>query len=723
MLTLRRCLSFILLGLALSFDNAVQVNQAAGGKIVSSYLPLTLRQEDALYSIGPDGGSIVVMEIDPVYSNILYAGTWGGGMYKSLDGGLSWQPISQGLGDLYINSLELAPGNPAVLYAGTYGYGVFKTMNGGTTWAPTGPGLSQYPVVYTIAVDPTNPDIAYVGTRNKQPGPPWGGGVYKTTNGGVSWNKSSQGLGEDWVYDIKIDPTNPATVYAASHSTGVYKSTNAAGNWAAINNGITDQSTRCLVIDPTHPATVYVGSWHYGGVFKTTDGGNSWMPVDNNLNAKIYSLNMDPTNPNIIYATGYREGIFVTEDGGSYWQSGGLYPDMVYNVMVDPHQGSTLFAGTMGDGFFISKDSGGIWTNSNKGMRVADTTAMAAEWTVPAASTQASSIAVASPILTAIYASIYGGGVYKSTDLGQTWQPLNVGLSEKWVLSMARSRTDFQTLYVGTEDFGFFITKDGGMTWSPSNSGLPALTVRMNFDAWSGPPLRPVQIDQAFFDGDPGPIGLDEAVVSVGPISVIDVDLFDPQKLYIGTQSQGIFRSVNGGGGWSGTNLNNQMVYAIIGDPFNASELYAGCDASSGALYLSLDGGASWNASNTGLTGLSVYALAADPTTSGLLYAGTSQGVYKSTNSAGSWAPLGLPGQAIWAVGVATSNPGTIYAGTSAGLAISKDGGVTWEVVTRGLVNQEITSLVMNPNFLPQVDLIGTAGGSLYRHGFIAPIP
>jgi BNR/Asp-box repeat len=288
---------------------------------------------------------------------------------------------------------------------------------------------------------------------------------------------------------------------------------------------------------------------------------------------------------------------------------------------------------------------------------------------------------------------------------------------------MARSRMDSQTLYVGTEDFGFFITKDGGMTWSPSNSGLPALTVRMNFDAWSGPPLRPVQIDQAFFDGDPGPIGLDEAAVSVGPISVIDVDLFDPQKLYIGTQSQGIFRSVNGGGGWSGTNLNNQMVYAIIGDPFNASELYAGCDASSGALYLSLDGGASWNASNAGLTGLSVYALAADPTTSGLLYAGTSQGVYKSTNSAGSWAPLGLPGQAIWAVGVATSNPGTIYAGTSAGLAISKDGGVTWEVVTRGLINQEITSLVMNSNFLPQVDLIGTAGGSLYRHGFIAPIP
>ncbi len=165
------------------------------------------------------------------------------------------------------------------------------------------------------------------------------------------------------------------------------------------------------------------------------------------------------------------------------------------------------------------------------------------------------------------------------------------------------------------------------------------------------------------------------------------------------------------------------MVYAIMGDPFYASELYAGCDAASGALYRSLDGGASWYASNVGLSGLSVYALAADPTTSGLLYAGTSQGVYKSTNNAGSWTPLGLSGQAIWAVGVASSSPGTIYAGTSTGLGISNDGGLTWKMVTRGMINQEITSLVIDPNYPPQANLIGTAGGSLFRHGFIALPP
>jgi len=274
MLILRRYLIFILLVLVLSFGGAVQINQAADNAITPFYLPLVSREaDDSLHSIGPLGGSIVVMEIDPHNTSILYAGTWGSGMYKSLDGGLSWQVINQGLPYLYINSLAINPLNPLILYAGTYEHGVYKTTDGGATWAATGPGLSPIPIVYTIAVDPVTPEVVYIGTRNQQEGPPWGGGLYKTTNGGDTWVKSKLGINEDWVYDITIDPSNPSIIYAATHSKGVFKTVSAGSYWEPVNNGITDLSTRSIVIDPTNTEIVYVGTWHYGGVFKTVNGG------------------------------------------------------------------------------------------------------------------------------------------------------------------------------------------------------------------------------------------------------------------------------------------------------------------------------------------------------------------------------------------------------------------------------------------------------------------
>jgi photosystem II stability/assembly factor-like uncharacterized protein len=725
MKTFHRLLTFIVLGLVLSFGSAIQRNQAAENGIIPYYLPMALREDEMLQSLGPEGGSIVVMELDPNNTNVLYAGTWGSGMYKSVDAGYTWQIINQGLPYLYINSLAIDPQNPAILYAGTYEHGVYKTTDGGDTWAATGPGLSPIPIVYTIAVDPVTPNVVYVGTRNQQEGPPWGGGLYKSTDGGGTWKKSKLGLTEEWVYDITIDPATHTTIYAASHSKGVFKSVDSAAYWEPINNGITDLSTRSIVIDPTNPDIVYVGTWHYGGVFKTVNGGDSWKPAASGLYHKIYSLNMDPKNPNIIYAGTYRKGIMVTETAGASWHNTGLFPDLVYNVMIDPIDHNQLYAGTMGAGFYISSNRGESWVGSNAGFRATTITGLAADWSTPLA--EADSIADSETItntgVDAIYTSIYGGGIYKTSDLGQSWQGISNGLAEPWVSVLAMSRTDPQTLYAGTDTAGFYITTDGGATWVANNNGLPApvIAAAAAEDGWIDPTLRPDRFDRAFFEGAPDVLPSAEAATKIVSILAIGVNSFDPLKLYIGTDGQGVFRSQNGGVRWYPTNLKIHKVYAILSDPFTPGIIYAGCDGASNTLYRSIDDGETWKLSNMGLAGLSIYALAADPAIPGTVFAGSNQGVFKTTDSGQTWVSVGLPGIMVTALGVSPASPGKIFAGTYYGLYISEDFGATWKQMNNGLVNAEITSVVMDPTGSPEINLVGTHAGGVYSQGYTFP--
>ena len=713
-----RFIKLIMLVFIFTFGVSIHRNQAATNENYSFYLPLVFREEDVLDSIGPEGGSMVSMVLDPSNPDILYVGTWGGGMYKSVNGGLSWQVINQGLGCLYINSLAIDPLTPTTLYAGTYMYGVYKTVDGGANWAPTGPGLSDLPIVYTIAVDPVTPNIVYIGTRNKQPGPPWGGGIYKTSDGGGSWTKQNYGLGEDWVYDIEIDPLTPTTVYAATHTQGVYKSVSGGGYWEAKNIGITDLGTRSIVIDHTSPRFVYVGTWHFGGVFKSDNGGNDWERVNSGLNHKIYALSMDPTSRNIIYASTYRTGIMVTDNAAGSWHSTGLSSDFIYNVMIDPRNHDILYAGTMGDGFYKSYDRGANWGESNIGLRATSINAIVANLNTTITDT----VPLGNESVDAIYASVNGGGIFKTTDFGQTWAHINNGLGEKWVYTLAMSRFNPLLLYAGTESTGFYISADGGGTWTGSNSGLPSSSVaEPAFDAWLDPYLRSDLFDQSFFEGDPDKPDSGKAITSVATILSIAVDSFDPLKLYIGTQGSGVYRSTNGGLDWVATNLKTHVVYTILSDPFTTSVLYAGCDSASNSLYRSLDAGATWALSNAGLAGLTVYALGADPTMPGILFAGTSMGVYKSVDSGVNWVPFALSGQIVSALGLSHVTPGMIYAGTPTGLYISYDNGGTWQPTNNDLISPEISCLALDSTGSPQIDLIGTVGSGVYRHEIYYP--
>jgi len=304
-------------------------------------------------NIGLKGISIQAMAINPSTPTTLYAGTDGHGVYKSTNGGSTWNFVNTGLTNLVVRALALDPTTPTTLYAGTES-GVFKSTNGGSTWSPVNTGLTTIftgldLVVRALALDPTTPTTLYTSIYN--------GGVFKSTNGGSTWNPA--GSGSPFVYTLALDPTTPTTLYAGNYfaASGISKSTNGGSTWNPINTGLPIDSVYALALDPATPTTLYAGT-RDGSVFKSTNGGSTWNPINTGLPTdgdSVFALAVAPTIPTTLYAGTFRSGVFKNTNGGSTWNpiNTGLQNPDILTFALDPTTPTTLYAGTEEGGVFI----------------------------------------------------------------------------------------------------------------------------------------------------------------------------------------------------------------------------------------------------------------------------------------------------------------------------------------------------------------------------------
>jgi hypothetical protein len=202
------------------------------------------------------------LAIDPKNPTTIYAGTRAGnvfrdgavrgaadGVFKSIDGGLTWFASNRGLVRPFIHALAVDPVNPSIVYAGTDLDGVFKSNDGAQTWTAINNGLFS-PFTRVLTIDPANPLNVFVGT--------WGSGVFKTTNGGQNWINA--GLQLEWIYSnsIAVDPANPATVYAGTAENGVFKSIDAGLSWP--NTGLPILSIASPLVVKANSTTYCVGA-------------------------------------------------------------------------------------------------------------------------------------------------------------------------------------------------------------------------------------------------------------------------------------------------------------------------------------------------------------------------------------------------------------------------------------------------------------------------------
>ena len=471
--------------------------------------------------------------------------SWQGGVYKSTNAGATWVAKNNGLPQVMgmesgttnnYPAMIIDQQHPQTLYVGNTAWvsdpGVYKTTDGGESWQwiaryesdnnddNVGMGwITQHGLfVKTLAIDPNNSARIYFGTSTH---------VFSTANAGVSWDpvytkkKSNdywQGTGLDTsvVADVTVDPTNPDNIYAGYWDLGFLKSTDGGVSFKRTAVGMEyKHNTFAIIVDPDNPSTLYAatGWWetNQGNVVKSTDAGETWTVIKTGLpDAQVWSIALDknsPVNARILYATSYDHGIYKTTNGGESWfqintglgDNGNL---QVRKVVIDPNDSTTLYAGTEvkqienADGS-IQTIEGGLYQSTNGGT----------SWQrIGVQQVSVWGIAIDPNNSQVVYTATYSGydhskqqdfigGVYKSSDKGLSWQRINTGFGSEDnlnVSSVAVSPDNSNRLYASTSDDpyhdrssgrGIFKSDNAGQSWeaiSASSKILDFATVKVD---------------------------------------------------------------------------------------------------------------------------------------------------------------------------------------------------------------------------------------------------
>ena len=543
-----------------------------------------------------------------------------------------------------ITQLVVDPTNPATLYAGTFGGGVFRSDDAGSTWRPTGSGLG---IVQGLAISQSSPSVLYAAEDHF---------VYKTTDGGGHWSFAGafdSGMVTYYLTGIAVDAGNPNIVFVAAtdqHMFGlgvVFRSLDGGAHWSQVLGGVVATSG-LVATDPRSPSTAYA---ELGGLSRTTDSGATWTPVGTGLHFRSLAF---PFGTSVIFGGTSDSGVLVSLDRGDHWQpaSGGLSGDAleILGLAAVPRRAASLYAATQA-GLYRTDDSGISWHLVSAGARyllraVSETTLYAADvqgvvrsldggatWAAANRGLVATSVrSMTSAGPTVLASSDFD--VYRSADGGDTWS-LAFTTSAPGVVYLVAADPS-ASLYVGLCEAMPLLSRsvDLGQTWLPFDEGLSGDCVTA-FGAQASPGgYLFAGMFQHLFRRGPA----DGAWHEIGALTARSFfsDPARPNVVWAGTD-QGLFRSDDSGATWSATGF-AKVVSSIVSDPTNPDTLYLAtyycCDQ---AVYKSIDGGTAWTPSGDGLPNLPVRALAIDPLFPDTLYATTEFGIYRSVNGSLGW--------------------------------------------------------------------------------------
>jgi photosystem II stability/assembly factor-like uncharacterized protein len=640
-----------------------------------------------------------------------------------------------------VSDLEGHPTNPKVLYAGTAGGGVWRSNDAGVTFNPIFDKHIQS--IGAVAVDPKSPDqIIWVGT-----GECWtrnsvtiGDGIYKTTDGGQNW--TNMGLpNSERIANIQIDPTNSNIVYVAvlgklwgnSADRGVYKTIDGGKTWEKAF--YINEMTGCadLVIDPKTPSVLYASFWDFrrtaysfnsGGensaLYKSTDSGKTWNKIHNGFPAgKMGRIGVAvaPSNPNIVYAAIESEkaegkGLYRSEDGGANWKRTNgdfelvVRPFYFSRLVVDPRNPDIICKASLSGA--ISKDGGKTFRPINGGVH----SDFHDYW-----------FSVSEP--NTMYCCS-DGGVYRSWDGGTVWE-MSKGLPVSQFYQVAVDNQKPYNVYGGLQDNGSWIgpsSHAGGIEnrhWTSVGQGdgfhvLPHPTDpnivysemqgaeniwRYNVDKKQAKIIKPYP--QA-----------NEPKLRFNWNTPISTSAFKPDRLYVG--SQFLHKSDDKGETWAkissdlttndpakqqqeksgGISMDNSgaenhcTIFAIGESPLDENIIWVGTD--DGNVQVTFDGGKKWNNVTANIPNLpkNTWAYFIEPShfdknTAYAVFDGHTQNdmnpyTYKTTDGGKTWKSVISSDvkSFVRCVREDVQKPNVLYLGTEGGLYISVDGGQNW---------------------------------------------
>jgi len=604
-----------------------------GALLLAAQPRMPASQPASWASHGPDGGIVNQLAVDPTNPLVLYAATDLAGVFKSLDGGASWAPVSGGL-PAKVNSLAIDPQRPSTIYISTggdiAGSHDFVSDDGGLTWTPiasiAGEGIYGPPIVTSLVVDPQSSNTLYAGTTI--PGfiahIPDTGLLSKSTDRGHSWQPLLSIDGEfGGVQQLLVDEGSSQTIFAiANHQ--LHVSRDAGATWSVLP--IDALFVESLAQDSANPSMLIAATGSQG-FYRTTNSGVTWNPANDGLSGDEYAaFSVVAADTSTVFAS-TNGGVLRSDDFGSSWHLQGAEHNI--RLTADPATSSTLYAcgyplDPQGyDGVSRSSDSGVTWRPANGGLVAGEVFAVAAD-----------------PLKPETVFSGAVGRVFKSIDRGRTWEAHELG-DFSLVYDVSFDPFDSETIYVASSG-GVFESTDGGDQWSPISPGL------INYDrsinaVLADPRARgrlfaATQFGKLFRTDDGGahwiPTGPAESLSGNGLLG------FDPHSevLYFGS-GQGLFRSVDSGATWQQTAIHD-VVFALEGAPEPLATTYA---SSSEGLFQSMDSGLTWQpiASLSSGPPTYVFAIAINPVRpSDISVTLNYLGVYRSTDGGEHWLPF-----------------------------------------------------------------------------------
>ncbi|MBV6479984.1 MAG: Ycf48-like protein [Ignavibacteria bacterium] len=644
--------------------------------------------------------------------------------------GLSWQSVNPtGMfyaltNDNYIsgrtNSIAFHPTNENIIYIAAAQGGVWKTTDGGINWFQLTDNLGSL-ASGDIEIDPLNPDILYYGTGelNYSGDSQYGDGIYKTTNGGISWTKiaTTADVGS-YIAEIVIDHTNTNNVYCTGNL-GVFKSTNAGLNWT---NFLVLNSTS-LIIHPVNPQILYAASGNVTSqIYKTTNGGIIWTLLTNGLNTSAgrrTQLAISKDNPEYIYASiasssGSLLGLYRTTNGGDNWtlqnsstnymSSQGWYDNAVTVIAGNPEGvvvgGLDVYVSTNG-GVTLTKKS--AWSTSNP--------------------------------LSFSHADIHyltyrdnvlfccsDGGVYKSTNNADTWSDLNEKISTLQYKSADYDPSDLNKLYGGCQDNNKQTSTNNGVVWIQRSTGDGGYTI-----------VDPENTNYVYGQYVNGSIqrstNYGVSFTNITPSGSSGGLFYNPYEMAPGDPNTVVFGRANvwktaniktatTSSGWTqiaATSVISGSISAIGISKINTDKIYLG--TSNGKIFVTSNNGTNWT-TQTGYPYVSD--LWVDHANDDVCYATftgftADKHVYKTTNGGMNWFSItgNLPNIPVNSIAVRHLTPKMIFAGTDLGIYKSTDEGSTWVSFNSGLPNIEINDLKYKEG--PKVLLAATYGRGCYK--------
>lgn len=668
--------------------------------------------DEALYKamkwrcIGPyRGGRVTAVTGIPSLPHTYYFGATGGGAWKSEDGGLNWDPVSDGFFKTgSVGAIAVSDWDPNVVYVGmgeapirgnvSHGDGMYKSTDGGKTW--THIGLADSSQISRVRIHPRNPDLVYVAALGHVYGPNKERGVFRSKDGGTTWEKVLFRSEKAGAIDLVMDPFNARVLYASIWETsrtpyslksggegsGLFKTIDGGATWTDIsrNEGLPKDilgKIGVCVSGAQRDRVWAIVEARDGGVFRSDDGGETWMKMNEDRRLRqrawYYSrIYADPQDSNTVYVL--NTGLYRSVDGGKTYDSIRVPHGDNHDLWIDPGNPDRMINGNDG-GANVSINGGVSWTaqdnqptaqfyhvtadnsfpymvygaqQDNSTVRISSRTTGGGidtpDWH-PVGGGESGHIAPRHDNPDIVYAGSYGGLItrwdYKTRQerVITAWpeNPMGWGAKDlkyrfQWTAPIVVSRFDSNVLYHAAQVL--FKTTNEGQSWEVIS---PDLTTN----------------DKTKQQKSGGPITHDDTSVEYYcTIFAVTESFHDPNILWVGSDDGLVHITRDGGKNWTDITPKQMPKWSLISmieaSTFDPGTAYLAVDRHElddfgPYIYKTEDFGNTWTKYTNGLPeNTFVRVVRQDPARKGLLYAGTETGVYVSFDDGNLWQSLQL---------------------------------------------------------------------------------